>query len=78
MWIDSTIRIRSALSAPLSADRAKDIVLGLDRLSARDAIHIAIVEHYRIDAILSFDRGFDASRPEAPVPLASRVVGSVL
>lgn len=40
-------------------DRAKDIVLGFAGLSARDAIHIAIAERYRIDAILSFDRGFD-------------------
>lgn len=41
-------------------DRAKDVVLGSDTLSARDAIHIAIIERHRIDAILSFDRGFDA------------------
>lgn len=39
--------------------RAKDIVLGGTRLSARDAIHVAIMEHHRIDSILSFDRGFD-------------------
>jgi hypothetical protein len=41
-------------------DRAKNVVLGSDALSAHDAIHIAIVERYRIDAILSFDRRFDA------------------
>jgi predicted nucleic acid-binding protein len=40
-------------------DRAKDIVLGSAKISARDAIHIAIIDRYRIDAILSFDRGFD-------------------
>ena len=40
-------------------ERAKDIVLGFAKLTARDAIHIAIIERYRIDAILSFHRGFD-------------------
>jgi predicted nucleic acid-binding protein len=39
--------------------RAKEIVLGSATMSARDALHLAIMEHYRIDTILSFDRGFD-------------------
>jgi predicted nucleic acid-binding protein len=41
--------------------RAKDIVLGAPHLSARHALHLAIMEHHRIGKILSFDRGFDAS-----------------
>ena len=41
------------------AQRAKEIVLGHRRLSARDAIHIAVMEHNGIDRILSFDLGFD-------------------
>jgi predicted nucleic acid-binding protein len=40
-------------------DRAKAIVLGTDRLSARDAVHLAVMEHHRIGQILSFDAGFD-------------------
>ena len=40
-------------------DRAREIVLGFADLSARAAIHIAIIERHRIDAVLSFDRGFD-------------------
>ena len=40
-------------------ERAKEIVLGFAELSARDALHIAVVERHRIDAVLSFDRGFD-------------------
>lgn len=40
-------------------ERARTIVLGSRTLSARDAIHIAIIERYRIEAVLSFDRGFD-------------------
>ena len=39
--------------------RAKDIVLGSERISARDAIHLAVMEREGVDTILSFDRGFD-------------------
>jgi|SRR5579871_1966834 len=42
-----------------AANRAKEIVLGQPRLSARDAIHLAIMEQNGIDRILSFDAGFD-------------------
>lgn len=40
-------------------ERAKTILLGRYRLSARDAIHLAVMERHGIDQILSFDRGFD-------------------
>lgn len=40
-------------------ERAKQIVLGSTTLSARDAIHVAVMEHHHIDTILSFDSGFD-------------------
>jgi len=39
--------------------RARHIVLGSATLSARDAIHLAVMERHRIRTILSFDRGFD-------------------
>jgi hypothetical protein len=39
--------------------RAKEIVLGTPTLSARDAIHVAVMQHHGIERILSFDRGFD-------------------
>jgi predicted nucleic acid-binding protein len=42
-----------------AAERAKDIVMGHRRLSARDALHIAVMEQHRIERILSFDSGFD-------------------
>ena len=42
-----------------AAERAKEIALGHPRLSARDAIHLAIMERNGIDKILSFDSGFD-------------------
>jgi predicted nucleic acid-binding protein len=40
-------------------ERAKEIVLGYAGLSARDAVHLAVMEHHEIDRILSFDAGFD-------------------
>lgn len=40
-------------------DRAKSIVLGKEQLSARDALHAAIMERGKIDRIMSFDSGFD-------------------
>jgi len=42
-----------------AAERAKEIVLGLRRLSAREAVHLAVMEQHGIDRILSFDSGFD-------------------
>ena len=40
-------------------ERAKTIVLGSPRLSARDAIHLALMQRHGIDQIMSFDAGFD-------------------
>jgi predicted nucleic acid-binding protein len=40
--------------------RAKEIVLGNRRLSARDALHAAVMERHHITQILTFDEGFDA------------------
>jgi predicted nucleic acid-binding protein len=41
------------------AERAKEIVQGHRRLSARDAVHLAVMEHHEIERILTFDSGFD-------------------
>jgi predicted nucleic acid-binding protein len=41
------------------AERAKQIVLSYHRLSARDAVHLAVMEKHGIERILSFDSGFD-------------------
>ena len=43
----------------LIAERAKQIVLGYRELSARDAVHIAVMEHHGIEQIMTFDSGFD-------------------
>lgn len=40
-------------------ERAKQIVLGNPNLSARDAVHLAVMEQHGIDRILTFDSGFD-------------------
>lgn len=42
------------------AEGAKDILLRYGSLSARDALHIAIMRRHGIERIMSFDRGFDA------------------
>jgi predicted nucleic acid-binding protein len=41
------------------AERAKHIVLGYRQRSARDAVHIAVMEHHGIEQIMTFDSGFD-------------------
>jgi uncharacterized protein len=38
---------------------AKRIVLGRYGLSARDALHVAVMQAHRVDRILSFDADFD-------------------
>jgi uncharacterized protein len=38
---------------------AKDLVVARTRLSARDAIHAAVMQSHGITRILTFDRGFD-------------------
>jgi len=42
-----------------AVERAKQIVLEYQRLSARDAVHLAVMEEHGIRSILSFDSGFD-------------------
>ena len=49
------------------AERARDLVHATRALSARDALHVAIMERQQVSSILSFDSGFDA------VPGISRV-----
>ena len=39
--------------------RARQIVLEYRHLSARDAVHLAVMEQHGIERILSFDAGFD-------------------
>lgn len=40
-------------------EKAKDVLLAYQRLSARDALHVATLRLHEIPRILSFDRGFD-------------------
>jgi uncharacterized protein len=42
-----------------SAERAKQIVMGTWKISARDALHLAVMEENQVERILSFDVGFD-------------------
>ena len=50
--------------APVTLDdvlRARELVCdpGLDGLSARDAIHVAVMHRLGVSTLVSFDRGFD-------------------
>jgi uncharacterized protein len=49
-------------------ERAKQIVLAYRRLSARDAVHLAVMEQHSITKILSFDTGFDTFPGIARIP----------
>ena len=40
-------------------ERARTLIQGAARLSARDALHLAVMQRHRIRRILSFDTGFD-------------------
>ena len=53
--VDEVLPVTSA-----AVERAKQIVLEYRRLSARDAVHLAIMEQHAIGQILSFDSGFDS------------------
>lgn len=41
------------------AERAKDVLLNERSLSARDAIHVAVMQRHGITRIVSFDSSFD-------------------
>lgn len=40
-------------------ERAKRMVLGMPQLSARNAIHLSVMEIKRIATVMTFDTGFD-------------------
>jgi uncharacterized protein len=40
-------------------DRARRIILGAPKFSARDALHIAVMQRQDVDRVLTFDSGFD-------------------
>lgn len=40
-------------------ERAKNLLIPSQGLSARDALHLAIMQRHGITAIMSYDRGFD-------------------
>jgi predicted nucleic acid-binding protein len=58
---DAVLGVVDEVLAVTAADveRAKAIVLGKRRLSARDALHAAIMEREGISRIMSFDVAFD-------------------
>lgn len=53
--VDEVLPIEQAV-----AERAKQIVLAYRQLSARDGMHLAVMQRNGIERILSFDSGFDS------------------
>lgn len=52
--------VDEVLDVDLAAlQRAREIVLGKVELTARDAIHLAVMQRHDIEEIASFDRHFD-------------------
>jgi uncharacterized protein len=48
---------------PIEAEdvqRAKDVMMGMRKVSARDALHVAVMKRRGITRVMSFDAGFDA------------------
>jgi predicted nucleic acid-binding protein len=43
-------------------ESARDILLARAPLSARDALHVAVMKRHGVNRIMSFDAGFDAVR----------------
>ncbi|MFL6258635.1 MAG: type II toxin-antitoxin system VapC family toxin [Thermoanaerobaculia bacterium] len=43
----------------LDLQRARDILIGTKDLSARDSLHVAVMERHGVDQIMSFDGGYD-------------------
>jgi predicted nucleic acid-binding protein len=41
-------------------ERARGLVLGISNLSARDALHAAVMAREQIDRVMTFDAAFDA------------------
>ena len=52
--VDETFPVERA-----DAEQAKELMLGLPELSARDAVHAAVMRRHRVTRLLSFDAGFD-------------------
>ena len=55
IFIDSNI----LLNLIADIERAKTLLMGLTPLSARHAVHVAVMQRYDIARIMSFDAGFD-------------------
>lgn len=45
-----------------AVQRAKEVMAASPTLSARDAVHVAVMERHGISLVMSFDAGFDARK----------------
>lgn len=49
-------------------ERARDVLLANQGLSARDALHLAVMQQRGVERILSFDAGFDGAPGVRRIP----------
>ena len=52
--VDDVLPIEAA-----DVNNARDVLLSRPRLSARDALHVAVMKRHGIERVMSFDAGFD-------------------
>lgn len=59
---DALLGVTDEVYAVTEADvrQAKDLMAGLAPLSARDALHLAVMKCHGVARVMSFDAGFDA------------------
>jgi predicted nucleic acid-binding protein len=50
-------------------DRARQILTSMEKISARDALHAAVMLNHSLTAIATFDQGFDAIGGISRIPL---------
>ena len=44
---------------PVDVTNARDVLMARTRMSARDALHVAVMKRRKIERVMSFDAGFD-------------------
>ncbi len=57
--------------------RARDVLMATPQISARDSLHVAVMERRGVSRILSFDRGFDRVQTLERVPSDALGSGSL-
>jgi uncharacterized protein len=60
--VDVLLELTDEVVAIVDLQRAKEIVLSETRLSACDALHVAVMERHGLSRIMTFDTGIERVR----------------